>query len=347
MMNARLIKLLRGRGRFILYTASAIECGCIMSRTFALSFTFAALVFCASAVCARGIEPLLTTPIDESQRVTLPGNSPAALKGAADRGSVDDNLQLDHLLLVLKGSSESEAALRTLIDEQHNPAADQYHHWLTPEQIGERFGLADADLDALRSWLQSHGFTVNRIFNNGLVIDFSGTAAQVRATFSTEIHQLVLPSGEHHIANTRSPQIPTALAPAVAGVASLHDLFPRSHAVALGPVSYDRATNTWTPHFNINIDGSVFHTLAPYDFATIYDLLPMWARGYTGKGITIAAVEDSNLLHTDDWKTFRKTFGLDGFTAGNFRQIYPGCTNPGQNGDETEAALDVEWSSAA
>jgi Pro-kumamolisin, activation domain len=329
------------------YKASAINSGCIMSKNAALSFSFAALIFCASAVCARGIEPMLTSAIDESQRVTIPGDTPAALTGADDRGSVDDNLQLDHLLLVLKGSPESEAALRTLIDEQHNPASDQYHHWLTPEQIGERFGLAAADLDALRSWLQSHGFTVNRVFNNGLVIDFSGSAAQVRATFSTDIHQLVLANGERHIANKRNPQIPAALAPAVAGVASLHDFFPRSHAVALGPVSYNRTTNTWTPHFNINISGSEFHTLAPYDFATIYDLLPLWARGYTGKGVTIAAVEDTNLLHAGDWKTFRKTFGLDGFKAGNFRQIYPGCTNPGQNGDETEAALDVEWSSAA
>ena len=117
--------------------------------------------------------------------------------------------------------------------------------------------------------------------------------------------------------------------------------------MALGPVSYDRATNTWKPHFNIKIDGSLFHTLAPYDFATIYDLLPLWNEGYTGKGVTIAAVEDTNLLHPDDWRTFRTTFGLDKFTRGNFRQIYPGCTNPGQNGDETEAALDVEWSSAA
>src|SRR5271155_1608769 len=129
-MKARSIKSRRGRGRVIPYTYSAIECGCIMSRYFALSFSIVALVCCAGAVCARGIEPMLTAPIDESQRVTLPGNTtPAALNGADDRGSVDGNLRLEHLLLVPKGSPDSEAALRLLIDEQHNPAAvDQYHH---------------------------------------------------------------------------------------------------------------------------------------------------------------------------------------------------------------------------
>jgi subtilase family serine protease len=100
------------------------------------------------------------------------------------------------------------------------------------------------------------------------------------------------------------------------------------------------------PHFNVIFQGQTFHTLGPYDFATIYDLLPLWSRGFTGKGVTIAVVEDSNLANPGDWATFRRTFGMDKFKEGNFRQIYPGCTNPGQNGDEVEADLDAEWVSA-
>jgi hypothetical protein len=310
-----------------------------------------ALFACCTAAAAFAWSDgrILTAPIVESQRVTLEGNTPpAALDAANDRGPVADTMQLDHMLLVLKGSADSEAALKELIADMHDPAASAvYHRWLTPQQIGARFGLAREDLAVIRSWLESHGFSVNRVYSNGLVIDFSGSAAQVREALHTEIHQLVLSNGEHHIANIRDPEIPVALAAAVDGVASLHDFFPKAHSIALGPVSYDRATHTWKPHFDISISGTLYHTLAPYDFATIYDLLPLWARGFTGKGVTIAAVEDSNLLHPGDWQTFRKTFGLDKFTQGNFKQIYPGCANSGQNPDETEAALDVEWSSAA
>ncbi len=115
----------------------------------------------------------------------------------------------------------------------------------------------------------------------------------------------------------------------------------------LGPVSYDAATRTWQPHFTVSVQGQTFHTVGPYDFATIYNLLPLWQRGYTGKGVTIAIVEDSNLAHPGDWHSFRETFGLTAFTEGNFKQIYPNCANPGQNGDEFEAALDVEWASAS
>jgi subtilase family serine protease len=307
------------------------------------------LCLCASASFAGNARPLLTGSINESQTVTLEDNTPpAALDPLNDRGAVADTLRLEHMLLVLKRTPEDEAELQKLIEDMHDPAAGApYHNWLTPQQVGERFGLAREDLDVIQHWLESHGFTVNLVHVNGLVIDFSGSAAQVREAFHTEIHQLVMRDGVHHIANIRDPQVPAALAPAIQGVASLHDFFPKSHAIQLGPVSYSRSTNTWTPHFNIHIQGALFHTLAPYDFATIYDLLPLWKLGFTGKGVTIAAVEDSNLRHPDDWQTFRTTFGLDKFTRGNFRQVYPGCANPGQNGDETEAALDVEWSSAA
>jgi len=303
-------------------------------------------LFGAGAAFAQ--EALLSGRIDESQRVTLEGNTPpAAARAAYDRGAVEDAMPLDHVLLVLKRPAEREAAVKKLIDDMHNPASPDYHRWLTPREIGIRYGLAAEDLEVIQSWLESHGLTVNRVYSNGLIIDFAATAAKIREAFHTDIHHLELPSGERHIANMSDPEIPAALAPAVKGIASLHDFFPRAHSMALGPVSYNRAANTWQPHFNIKIDGAVYHTLAPYDFATIYDLLPLWKQGYTGKGVTIAAVEDTNLLHAGDWKTFRKTFGLDKFTEATFKQIYPGCTNPGQNGDETEAALDVEWASAA
>ena len=112
-------------------------------------------------------------------------------------------------------------------------------------------------------------------------------------------------------------------------------------------MSYDSTAGRWQPHFTLPFQGSVFNVVAPFDFATIYNLLPLWNQGITGKGVTIATVEDTNLAHPSDWSTFRKTFGLTGFKDATFKQVYPGCPNPGQNGDEIEAALDVEWASAA
>ncbi len=297
---------------------------------------------------AQGSKAVIAGPIDESKLVTLEGNTlPVALSAESDRGRVDDSLPLEHMLLVLKRAPQDETRFAKLIDAMHDPNSPEYHHWLTPQQLGAEFGLAQQDLETIQNWLSSRGFAVNRVFQNGLVIDFSGTAAQVRQAFHTEIHNIVMPGGELHIANVSEPQIPAALAPAVAGVSSLHDFFPKPHSVQRGLVSYNRATNTWQPRFNITSQGTTYHTVGPYDFATIYDLLPLWQQGFTGKGVTIALVEDSNLKNPGDWNSFRQVFGLNQFTQGNFTQIYPDCRNPGANGDEIEAALDVEWSSAA
>ena len=62
-------------------------------------------------------------------------------------------------------------------------------------------------------------------YENGILIDFSGTAGQVRSAFHTDIHRLNV-KGEKHIANMSDPKIPAALEPAVAGVVSLHDFCP-------------------------------------------------------------------------------------------------------------------------
>jgi subtilase family serine protease len=293
------------------------------------------------------IKPMLVAPIDETSRVTLEGNTPpAALRADNDRGAVSDDLRFDHLLLALKGSLQSEARLAQLIEDMHRPGSPNYHHWLTPRQLGAQFGLAPQDLQTIRGWLESHGFAVNRVYENGLVIDFAGTARQVRDAFHTEIHNLVLPSGEKHLANMTDPQIPAALAPAITGLAALHDFFPRRRSRILGPVSYDHAANHWQPRFNVPVQGGVINAVSPFDLATIYNVLPLWNRGFTGKGVTIALVEDTNLAHPNDWISFRNTFDLNQFKSGNFKQVYPNCANPGQNGDEGEAALDVEWSSA-
>ncbi len=313
--------------------------------SFVVLFSVAAFAGPAQAP-AGSPRSVITGPIDDSQLVTLTGNTtPAALRVQNDRGPVADNLAFDHLLLTLKPAPETEALLEKVIDEMHHQGSPAYHHWLTPQQLGERFGAAPQDRETIQRWLESHGFSINRVYQNGLVIDFAGTAAQIREAFHTEVHNLVLPNGEKHIANIRDPQIPAA--PAIEGIASLHDFFPKSHAVQLGPVSYDPATRTWHPHFNVKYQGQTFHTVSPYDFATIYNVLPLWKRGFTGKGVTIALVEDSNLAHASDWTAFRNVFGLKGFKDGNFKQIYPNCPNPGQNGDEIEAALDVEWASAS
>lgn len=287
--------------------------------------------------------PLITARIDETQLRTLAGNTRPEANAANDRGSVPDNFGMEHMLLQLTRPPEQDQALRQFIDQLHTQGSQTYHHWLTPAQFGAAFGIAKQDLAIITGWLQAKGFTVNLVYPSEMLVDFSGTAGQVRTSLHTEIHY-VNAGGQQHIANMSDPQIPAALAPAIAGVISLHDFRP--HAL------HKRAS------FTFGSGSSVTEALTPADLATIYNFSPLFAAGITGKGQTIAVIEDSDLYSDTDWSTFRTTFGLTQYASGSLTTVHPAmaggasCADPGvprgaSAGDDGEAAIDAEWASAA
>ncbi|HMD31091.1 MAG TPA: protease pro-enzyme activation domain-containing protein, partial [Candidatus Acidoferrales bacterium] len=171
------------------------------------------LLVSAQPLMAQQPKRMITNAVDESKLVVLGGNTPpAAYRIENDRGAVADDARFEHLLLLLKRDPETEARLLQRIEAMHDPASPEFHHWLTPDQLGAQFGTHPDDVAAIQGWLESHGFTINQAFRSGILLDFSGTARQVRETFHTEIHNLTLPNGEKHVANIRDPQIPAALA---------------------------------------------------------------------------------------------------------------------------------------
>ena len=292
-----------------------------------------------SVSSSRAGRPMLTATVDETKLHTLAGNTRPEANAANDRGLVSDDLSMDHMLLQLQRSPEQEAAVNQLLDNLHNPKSPSYHQWLTAAEFGQQYGLAQQDLTTITSWLQSHGFRVNSVYTNGLLIDFSGTAGQVRSAFHTEIHALDV-NGVPHIANMSDPQIPEALAPAIVGVVSMNDFRP--HALVKKRSDYTFSSGGYT-----------YQAVTPGDLANIYNLNPLFAKGTTGAGQTIALIEDADLYSAQDYTTFRSTFGLSQYTSGSLTTIHPSgagannCTDPGLGGgDDAEATLDAEWASA-
>ncbi len=323
----------------------------VLSRTARLALgvaTFLPPLFLSAQSPSRP-RSLVTTPIDTERLVALPGNVRSAANVASDRGPVADNLPLDHMLLQLQRSPEKEQELATFIDELHNPSSPSFHQWLTPQQLREQYGPTDSDLAAVTSWLAGSGFIVNSINPNGMVIDFSGTAANVRAALHTDIHNLNV-NGVPHVDNMQDPQIPAALAGVVKGIVSLHDFRPHMLHKTVAQAHIDaHSGSSITPGYTFTSGGSTYQAVVPGDLATIYNLNPLFSAGISGQGQTIVVIEDTNVYSTADWTTFRSKFGLSSYTSGSFTQVHPGsgCTNPGVNADDGEAILDGEWASAA
>src|SRR5580700_7081964 len=285
-------------------------------------------------------QPLITQPVNDGNLITLAGNTrPEAKNPANDRGRVDDAMPMPHLMLQLRRPAAQEQALATLIDQLHDPKSPNYHHWLTARDIGAQFGPAASDIATVSNWLAQQGFTVNTVYPNGMAIEFSGTAGQVRSAFHTEIHNLSV-NGTTHFANMTDPQIPAALASLVAGVTSLNDFRPRPQVVhqsqAVG--EFDKNGNFY---------------MTPPDLATIYNFNQAFNGGITGKGQTIYLVEDSDIYtnggSVNDWATFRTGFGIPvaNYPGASLTTIHPNCTDPGVNPDDAEAIIDAEYASAA
>jgi subtilase family serine protease len=286
----------------------------------------------------------ITQAVNETRLTVLRGNTHPLARPQFDRGPAPATLPMDRMLLVLKRSPEQEAALEKFMAEQQDPSSRNFHKWLTPQEFGQRFGPADQDIQTIKSWLESRGFQVGNVSKGRTVIEFSGTAGEVRETFHTTIHKYVLPNGEQHWANASDPAIPVALAPVVVGVNTLHNFFPKpmSHVVSAS-ARYAEATSP-RPLFTFPAGCSGTNcnfVVGPADFATIYNVTPLWDAGIDGTGQTIAIVSDSN-INIQDVRDFRSIFGLPAKDP----NIIVNGGNPGLTNDEIEAIIDVEWSGA-
>ncbi|MFZ0337117.1 MAG: Ig-like domain repeat protein, partial [Terracidiphilus sp.] len=267
------------------------------------------------------------------------------------------------------------------------------------------------DILTITNWLTGHGFTVAQVTKDRMSIRFNGTAAQVQSAFHTEIHNLVV-KGVAHIGNMSDPHIPAALAPVVVGVKALHNFFPRPMHHMGQVVQRDASTGKWvrqapvgavssaatgsakpllsagpyrlpatkpaatSPQYGISVGGTspyLVEDVDPWDFATIYNILPLWNASTsidgTGQTIAIAGTSDIDVGQTgetgangnNDVFTFRNYFGLPTGNAANTPKRISGntqpltvCTdttgnvpyptNPCGIDDLEENSLDVEWS---
>ena len=303
-------------------------------------------LFCLSIPCqsqSAPPPPLVTEAVDAVQRAPLAGRVQDPAQAINDRGPTNESTPAERLLLVLKRPQEREAAFQQFLKDAHTPGSGSWHRWLTPEQIGERFGPADADVEAVTRWLGAEGFRVARVSNAKRFVEFSGTVGQVNTAFGTRIDEYMA-NGELHHANATELTIPKALAAIIAAVAPLDDFSrPSPQVVVKGKGEYDGSDRKFEEEFTAPMASSVpVYALAPADFATQYDLGPLLNGGVTGTGVTIGIVNDSD-IDLNLAAVYRGVFGL----AANPPQVVIDGEDPGENSSATEAYLDVEMAGAA
>jgi subtilase family serine protease len=272
--------------------------------------------------------------VNDSVRGTIVGSRPLSARAEDDRGALSSNTALHGMSVVFSRSADQEAALQQLLAEQQTPSSSLYHHWLTPEQFGASFGPSDADLATVQSWLQQQGFTIDGIARSKTQVRFSGTAAQVKSAFGSELHNYAS-GGITHYALATDLTIPAALSSVIQTVRNLSSFKPRAHVV------FKSKASQASPSFTSSQSGN--HYLTPKDIATIYDVNPAYNAGYTGSGQSIAVMGQSE-IEISDIENFQSAAG---FTSKDPTLVL--VPNSGSaafsTGDEAESDLDLEYSS--
>lgn len=278
--------------------------------------------------------PRIRTEISSSSAVPLPGSLHPLAQPQFDVGRLPSDTRLAGISIVFNRTPAQQADLDNLIAAQQNPASPLYHQWLTPDQFAARFGMPQSDLAKVQSWLEQQGFAIDSVSRSRNVIRFSGTARQVEATFTTEMHAYNV-NGDRHFAPSTVLSVPAAIAPTVLAIRNLNDFRPRAQVVY-------RKNMRPRPEFTSGVSGDVF--FAPGDIVTTYNIRPVYNSGYNGAGQKIAIVGQS-AVELSDIENFQSAAGLT--VKDPTLVLMPNTgTSTFSSGDESESDLDLEWSGA-
>ncbi len=294
------------------------------------------------------------------QNMPLIGNHPAEVESWRQAGWAEPDTQL---VMRVHFAIRNRAALDEFLSEQQNPKSPAYRHWLTPSQFTQSFGPNEADLDAVSGWLTAQGFRVRARSQAARYLEFSGPEWLVERGFHIAIGTF---AGGRTYGNLTDPLIPaqfTEVIESIEGLDNFRHSKPLLHrrsdsqspvAATIAPAP-DLRLAEWLEQIPLHEDPSLpalapvpetilghVRAFAPSDIQTFYDETPLLSGGINGRGgDCIAVVGDSDYLDAAV-SDFDTQFGL---AASSITREIVG-SNPGINGDEAEALIDLEWSHA-
>jgi pseudomonalisin len=294
-----------------------------------------------------------------AQTVPLAGNHPTEVEKWRPVGWADPD---QTLVMRVRFATHHRRALEKLLAEQQDPKSARYHHWLKPAEFADRFGPRPSDIKRVQEWLELNGFQILSTNAAGRYTEFSGPEWMVERGFHTGIATF---ADGHAYANLTDPLIPPEFAGVIDSIQGLdnlqhslpllqrHDAQPATQsavpelpAMSLAE-SFDQAPAQDSPSLPGVItmpetNSGNTRAFAPSDLRTFYDETPLLNSGITGTSDCIAIVGGSDFLGAAV-NLFDTKASLP---ASNITKVLSDGSNPGINGDESEALLDLEWSHA-
>ncbi len=133
-------------------------------------------------VVAVGLAVLFSnaSPGQAADRQFLHGHVPKVVSQLKPLGSLPGANSLN---LAIGLPLRNQQALDDLLQQLYDPASPSFHHYLTPEQFTEQFGPTEQDYQAVIDFAKANGLTITGKHLNRVVLDVSGSVADIQRTF--------------------------------------------------------------------------------------------------------------------------------------------------------------------
>ena len=278
-----------------------------------------------------------------------------------------------------------KAAFDKAVDALQDRTSPTYHKWMTNADL-MKYAPTEAQRQAVRSALESHGLTILSTDAIGFTIRAHGTIANVESAFNTEIHEFEH-NGKMFRANVRNAQLDGEAGDYVSTVAGIesHQVRP-VYARAVNPVTQEpypavplskvgsnlttmstttciTAPETYVLQNGTTLpvavySGTVYElsgincAYLPSQLQAAYGLNDVYAAGVNGAGQTIVLMEGYGYPTMEqDANAYFKLTGLPQLTSSNYKVVYPEGKPPDPNagvlvGWNIEIALDLQSSHA-
>jgi subtilase family serine protease len=260
-----------------------------------------------------------------------------------------------HLTVTLK--PRDPAALAAYATAVSTPGSPSYHHYLSPDQFGRRFGATAAQLRRIRTAFARQGLALGDASAGRLSIPLAADVSTIERGLDVQLRRVRRPGGRAVVAATRAPAI---AAGAAAGVQSIVGLDSSSapqpltrrarHPGPLAqPLDNGAATGASTaataatatpagpqPCSAATTDGGQDGGYTDNQLATAYGFTGLYRAGDDGAGTTVAVYE----LQPDspsDIAAFESCYGID--TPISYVSVDGGA---GHGAGSDEAAFDIE-----
>jgi subtilase family serine protease len=272
--------------------------------------TLAAISLAASLAGAQSPVSTLRSPLTDSVVPVLNQSRVLGHVPSAERIQVTISLQ-----------PRDQAGLEAYANAVSDPRSPLYHQFLTPAQVGEKFGASAADRAAVVSYLASKGMTVTLAAPNGMAVIAEGPATNAEAAFGTRLAYYqgtdgVTKKPTTFRANATPVTLPPGLAKTVTNVSGLETFSrPKPRVTTLTPVL---------------IDG-------------LYNLKLAHNSGYNGQGRNIA-ISNFDGFRLSNVPLYTSRYGLPVPTGGSGSNIQVVTVGTGaQNGTaQGEGDLDIQ-----